>query len=85
LAESKNVKLYIFETYQQLKNKLPSLSQETLFYIDIELGDDINGINVAKELYQIGFRELYLATGHENIQDLKLDIFKGVIKKEVPF
>ncbi len=54
-------------------------------YIDFNLGAKLRGDSVAKELFGLGFKEIYLTTGAEAKQFADLPFIKGVVGKDPPF
>jgi hypothetical protein len=60
-------------------------NNNTIIYIDSELGDTLSGQVFAKEIYDHGFKQIYLATGHpsENFGDFPW--IKSVVGKTPPF
>ena len=45
-------------------NRSAKISPFVSIYVDKELGDGVDGVEVARELYGRGYRRLYLSTGH---------------------
>lgn len=53
-------------------------------YVDFSLGNGIKGTEFAREIYQLGFSEINLATGYDaNAIQVPSFIFK-VVSKEFP-
>ena len=57
----------------------------TPVYIDSDLKDVMNGQDFAKELYEYGFKNIYLATGHPPNKFPKMFWIKEVVGKMPPF
>jgi FixJ family two-component response regulator len=76
----KVVELYFdSETFlAQSKN----LDHNIPIYIDSSLGKGVKGENVAKELYQMGFQEIYLSTGYDPKSFPEMSWIKGVVGKD---
>jgi signal transduction histidine kinase len=74
-ALKKNINLLVLDTVKKLEDYMDHLDKEyTKIYIDSDLGNNsISGEQFAEELFEIGFKELYIATGHppERFQKLK--------------
>ena len=68
----------IFNSYLHIFNKT------TRFYLDSNLGED-RGENIAKELHNKGFLNLYITTGYEQNEFCNLPYIKGVIGKDPSF
>ena len=62
-AMKRGLALTTFARYRELVEALPQFSKTTKFYIDYEL-DESNGGAVCDDLYQRGFEELFITTGH---------------------
>ncbi|MBP7796867.1 MAG: hypothetical protein KA059_08855, partial [Elusimicrobiales bacterium] len=59
--------------------------KETQIYIDSELGNDIKGEEIAKELYEKGFKNIYIETGYSKDKFKDKKYIKDIISKEPPF
>lgn len=66
-AKKAGIKLLTFETSKQLDSIIEKISKDDCeIYIDRELGEDkAKGEEVATNLRNLGFKKLYLATGHD--------------------
>jgi signal transduction histidine kinase len=84
-ASMKKVDLTTFVNYQKLLDHARALPTETLFYLDHNLGGDVSGIDVAKKLHEMGFREIFLSTGYDPTHFKDVKVVKGVFGKEPPF
>jgi signal transduction histidine kinase/FixJ family two-component response regulator len=71
------------QTYSNLE-ALPPLAKQTLIFIDYELEQSKNGIEVAKILYDMGYREIYLCTGHGDIMLSDYPFLRGIVGKDFP-
>lgn len=83
-AQSGSKKLLLFSTVEQFSEILPDLAKSTTIFIDSSLGKGVKGEDFAKQLYEMGFRELYLSTGYAASQFPPMPWIKGVIGKEPP-
>ncbi len=54
-------------------------------YIDSNLGDQILGQDVAKEIYALGFVQIYLATGYSVSDFDPMPWIAGIVGKDPPF
>jgi len=59
--------------------------KETQIYLDSELGNDIKGEEIAKELYEKGFKNIYIETGYSKDKFKDNKYIKEMISKEPPF
>ncbi len=62
--------------------KASEIDPATPIYIDSNLGNGLRGESVAQDLYRIGFREIYLATGHPAETFAPMPWIKGIVGKE---
>lgn len=84
-AKEKNLSLYSYASYRELKEKQYSLPLNTQFFIDQELSsNEPKGTHIAHTLYSANFSNIYLSTSHTE-QDFKdLPYIKKIIGKEFP-
>lgn len=59
--------------------------KETQIYLDSELGSDIKGEEIAKEIYERGFNNIYIETGYSKDKFKGNKYIKDIISKEPPF
>jgi hypothetical protein len=70
----------------QLESKLDQLAVETPFFLDRDLGEGKpTGEVVAKNLYDKGFKNLYLCTGYRKEDLPEIPWIKDVLLKNVNF
>ncbi|MGB0454252.1 MAG: sensor histidine kinase [Bacteriovoracaceae bacterium] len=84
-ASLKDVKLKTFSNKDDLIKFLPEIQKFTPIYIDSNLGEDIKGEDLALELHDQGFSEIFLATGYDPSNYEGCHYLKGVIGKTPPF
>lgn len=61
------------------------LTQVTPVYIDLNLGNGVRGLDIAKLLYDRGFRMLYIVTGYVDFEPADYPFLAGVGEKVPPF
>lgn len=66
-----------------LKANLNEIDLECAFYIDSNLSSSEKGEDLAKDLFDLGFKNLYLATGYEPDQFSHVSWVKAVVGKDV--
>ena len=85
-AKSKSINLLTLASADELKTHESNISKEhTHIYIDYDLGADTkNGLDLAQELNKKGYKNIYMASGHEEKHFTQFPwlIFAG---KECPF
>lgn len=83
-AERMNHQIITFTTSADARNVIPFLPRETPIYVDSSLSDNEKGEDFAKELYDIGFKYLFLATGFEPDSFGDLPWIKAIVGKDYP-
>jgi PAS domain S-box-containing protein len=84
-AEENELLLWSFASIADFKPVLNQLDKKTSIYIDSNLGEGIKGEDYAKELYQAGFKELYLASGFPPDYFSNMPWIKKITGKKPPF
>ena len=84
MAEEQDKVCWCFESIGAFKRVLNQLSKEVPIYIDSQLGPGAKGEEYAKELYEQGFHNLYLASG-ASINLKGMPWIKKAVGKEPPF
>jgi len=83
-AKTAGIELKAYKTPKDFASDIADLSKETPIYIDSELGNDIKGEDIAKDLHEKGFIDITMATGHGADKFTHLPWLK-VAGKEPPF
>jgi hypothetical protein len=79
------VSLFSFATPEELLGAVEKIPKNSIFYIDAILANGERGEDVAKELFDRGFREIYLATNLSFDSSRNLSWIKGTQGKQPPF
>lgn len=66
-------------------DKISEFNKDVPIYIDSNLSEKLKGEEVAKEIYQQGFKNIYLATGYSPNHFPKMDWIKEVRDKTPPW
>ncbi|NNM58255.1 MAG: sensor histidine kinase [Legionellales bacterium] len=85
MAELAGKKILTFNDIHSARKVILSLPKKTLIYVDADLTNHERGEDFAKELFELGYHELYLATGHEMEKFAHCYWLKEVIGKDPPF
>jgi len=80
VAKEKNKTVKLFKTEAEFLAVASRLETSTPIYVDVNLAQGVNGIEVAERLYKLGFLKLYLATGYSEID--KPDFITAVVGKD---
>lgn len=84
-AKSKGVELKTYDSAESFEADLPRIKIESEIYIDRDLPNGIKGEEYAKRLFDKGFRNIVLATGHERDFFGELPHVKKIMGKEAPW
>lgn len=84
-ASEKQKNVLFFSNVDDLLSRADDLHRSTPVYLDSNLGANIRGERVARELRQMGFQKIYLSTGYqpENLADLPEGV--EIVGKEPPW
>ncbi len=88
IAEKTGVRLLTFLSEEELSKNLHEIDNDANFYIDKKLANSVDGIEVARNLSEKGFTNIYLATGSDYLLEgieTRYPFIKGVIGKSPPF
>ncbi len=80
-----NKLLKTFNSYNEFIIESKNFSFETPIYIDSNLGNDIKGEEIAKDIYESGFKSIYLTSGYDPIEFPDLFHLKGILSKSPPW
>ncbi len=85
-AKRNGIKLLTISTTKNFDEHKVNICKDTKIYIDRELGDnEPKGEIFAKTLYEQGFKNLYLATGHRKEYFPQMDWIIDIIEKDAPW
>jgi signal transduction histidine kinase len=86
-AKKKGIKLSTFKTVADFISASSLIPAETIIYVDSNLGEGIKGEIESEKIFQMGYKDIFLATGYSN-SDLNLETtpwIKGSTSKRSPF
>ena len=84
-AEEAGKNMSTYPSFKAFLNELHRYGKDTIIYIDSDLGDNIKGEICAKQLFDAGFFEIHLTTGHSPEQFDTMPWIKAIVGKEPPF
>ena len=84
-ADEAGKSISTYSSFEEFINELNNYSKSTTIYIDSDLGNNIKGEVCAKHLFDKGFSEIHLATGHSTDRFDHMPWIKTVVGKEPPF
>lgn len=70
-----------FRTGKELLDNVKSISPESIFLLDYDLGSDEVGTDVAQKLSKMGMKNLYLHTGNPMTDEMDFPFLKGILTK----
>lgn len=85
IAKKNSKSILCFSSHDELFAKLSEIDPSSPFYVDENLGNEVKGEVVTKELFALGFKNLYLATGYPAEWFKHITWVKGVVGKEPVF
>lgn len=81
-----NLNILSYTHFEVARDSLLALSKETYFYIDQDLGEgNKRGDEALLELYELGFRNLFLTTGYCKSDFKEYSSQFIVVGKDFPF
>lgn len=84
-AETYHKKVIVFSSITDAEREIFKYDRNVPVYIDSTLENNIKGEIYAKKLYELGFKTIYLATGHDSKQFPLMYWIKAVVGKTPPF
>ena len=86
-AEAKNHKIVTYNDIHAFFMHASQFKRDIPIYIDLDLRDEKNGIAYAKEIYELGFETIYIATGAVDIalKQSEYPWITDIIEKRFPF
>ena len=84
-AEDTGKSIATYSSFDEFINEIDKYNKKTVIYIDSDLGNNIRGELCAKHLFDKGFIEIHLATGHSKDRFSHMPWLKTVVGKEPPF
>ena len=83
-AKNQHIDITSFSNSSDLKKHLGKIDKSTPLYIDQNLGEDVEGIIVAKELAEKGFDNIFISSGYEHEQFQDIPFVKKSVGKTPP-
>ena len=84
-AKNLGKEIVTFNTVSDFMNNFDKYDLSSVFYLDVELENGQKGSDVAKILYEKGYRNIYLATGYPKSHFGDVPWVKGIVGKEPHF
>jgi len=84
-AEKYGYDIKTFNEIYDFMKYIKKCNKDVMIYVDSNLNTNISGEMLLKELYELGFKNLFLETGNDLNDYKNLTWIKGVIGKNPPF
>jgi signal transduction histidine kinase len=84
-AKDRSKSILCFANRDELFAKLSEIDHNCAFYVDENLGNGLKGEFVTKELFDLGFKNLHLATGYPSDQFKHVTWVKSIVGKDPVF
>ncbi|MFO3612741.1 HAMP domain-containing sensor histidine kinase, partial [Legionella pneumophila serogroup 1] len=84
-AEEAGQSISTYSSFDEFVNEINNYCKNTLIYIDSDLGNNVRGEDCAKLLFDKGFIDVHLATGHSRDRFRQVPWIKTIVGKEPPF
>lgn len=83
-AKERSQNVLAFKNANDLYERLCDIDFKTPIYVDSNLSDGIKGEDIAKKIFDMGFENVYLATGYDASKFAHLTFLKGIVGKDFP-
>ena len=84
-AKKNNLKILTYNSVEDFLEEAEDLCKNTTIYIDSSLGKGIKGEIVSEEIYKLGFKDIFLSTGHKKESIQKKKWIKDIVNKKPPW
>lgn len=84
-AEAKGKTMIYFANSEDFFKEATKLDFEVPVYVDSNLGSGIRGEEVAKKMFEMGFKNIWLCTGYQASEFPPMSWIKGVVPKDPVF
>ena len=84
-AQMVGLNIATFNCVNHFLSNIKSYQKDVPIYIDSNLGENTKGELVAKTIYEMGYRKIYLTTGYEKSSFKELPWILDVLTKDAPF
>lgn len=85
MAKAMHKILKVYESVEAFFKEAAQFDKTTPIYIDSHLGEGIKGEEVSKSIFEMGFTNIYLATGYNPNDFGDLPWIKGIVGKSPPW
>ncbi len=83
-AKSKGLNIMMFATPEEFVSASDKIDRHTPIYVDVSLGNNVNGLDVANTIHNLGFENINLATGYESTSLKAPNFIRHIVGKDFP-
>ena len=83
-AKEAGIEILSFENSEELFDNLAIVPKHTQFFVDKNLNEDINGLEVCKKLFKFNYDQLFISTAESDIDLTAHPFVKRVVGKKFP-
>ena len=84
VAKEKGLTIKMFERPEDFLSEASRIDKTTPLYVDVSLGNNVNGVDFAKDIHRLGFENINLATGYESESIKTPNFIRQVVGKDFP-
>ncbi len=84
VAKEKELNIKMFATPQEFLFEAGQIDKNTPIYVDVSLGDKVNGVEFAEDIHNLGFENINLATGYDKDSIKAPSFIRQVVGKDFP-
>lgn len=84
-ASDAGTEIALYSSIDEFMGVINDYTNDTIIYIDSDLDNNIKGEVEAKKLFDLGFTEIHLATGHSPKRFENIPWLKSIVGKSPPF
>jgi FixJ family two-component response regulator len=83
-AKSAGRSILCFSNANEFFHSAEKLDKNTFIYVDVQLANEVSGVEIAKKVFKKGFINIFLTTGFDSERFEHLKFLKGVVGKSFP-
>ena len=83
-AQEVGLEILSFESSEKLFDNLAIIPKQTQFFIDKNINEDIDGLEVCKKLFKFGYHQLFISTAEIDVDLTEYHFVKKVVDKKFP-
>lgn len=84
-ACKKGIQIHIFSDPAEMLKSLTQFSLNTFFYFDLNLNHEVKGFDIARKVFEAGYKNIFMTTGDETFDYHIFPFLKGKVDKKFPW